>query len=319
MDKQLHDRFISNQNKGILWNLMSENGAFNGIPQENSKHVKEEFDTKIQSIGNIITPADNIIALNKRTILEMMQSMNKFRTYKNKNSEEIMSQNYNTADIAQQRQKIFDNELKLKQNEFEKFNTKPVPEKIDFADKLDTPIGSEMDKIVAEQIALREKQLTMVLGTQDKNAATSWISGTQDKSQINRREGLHPPANNRRGGTEPPAEPPKLKIGDSITMNIQEVIPERKKVNFAEPFVDTTIEDFMQLLKKTPPLEKQRAKNNINSESINSESINSESIHSESIHSESIHSESIHLESIHAMLSEILMNQAKIIQLLTKE
>jgi hypothetical protein len=144
-----------------------------------------------------------------------------------------MSANYNAADIAQQRQKVFENDLKQKQKDFDKFNNKQIPDKIDFADKADTPLGSEMDKILAEQIALREKQLNMVLETQDKTAASKWLQNgqTQPQQQVQ---------------TQP--QPNALKIGEAIRIEEPQLLSPRKKVNFVEPIAD----DFMSLLKKIP-------------------------------------------------------------------
>jgi hypothetical protein len=158
----------------------------------------------------------------------------------------IMSANYNAAEIAQQRQKVFENELKLKQTDFEKFNTKPTPAKIDFADKLDSPLGSEMDKILAEQIALREKQLNMVLETQDKNAASKWLQAGQSTIMTD---------------TASAIDKTNLKIGENINVDVQRFISPlpnpRKKVDFAEPISENiTTNDssnfFAHLLKKNP-------------------------------------------------------------------
>jgi hypothetical protein len=134
-----------------------------------------------------------------------------------------MTLTYSAAEIAQSRQKMFQDDLKNKKKEFDALNNTPVPEKIDFSDNLDAPMGSEMDKILAEQIALREKQLNMVLKTQDKEAANKWI---QNPGEV--KENI------------------KLKIGG-------EVLAEPVKVKRVV-FVDTVEnENFMSLLKKKEP------------------------------------------------------------------
>jgi hypothetical protein len=90
-----------------------------------------------------------------------------------------------------------------------------------------------MDKILAEQIALREKQLNMVLETQDKTAASKWLQNgqTQPQQQVQ---------------TQP--QPNALKIGEAIRIEEPQLLSPRKKVNFVEPIAD----DFMSLLKKIP-------------------------------------------------------------------
>ena len=218
----IYSQFISNQNKGMLWKLLCDNGTFNNIPDNKSTLVKIDFDRKVAMIGETIVNSDKLVELNKRTISEMVQNVSKYTSATGSGSNAIMP-NYNAADISQQRQKVFENELKQKQNEFEKFNNKPVPSKIDFSDKPDTPLGSEMDKILAEQIALREKQLNTVLETQDKTAASKWLQNGKENIQ--------------------------LTIGDNIKLEEHELISSPKKVHFIEPVKD----DFLSLLKKTAP------------------------------------------------------------------
>jgi hypothetical protein len=242
----IYSQFISNQNKGMLWKILCDNGTFNNIPDSKSTLVKIDFDRKVAMIGETIINSDKLVELNKRTISEMVQNISKYENSIGANAiganaiganaiganaiganaigANAIMPNYNSADISQQRQKVFENELKQKQNEFEKFNNKPVPGKIDFSDKPDTPLGSEMDKILAEQIALREKQLNTVLETQDKTAASKWLQNGKESVQ--------------------------LTIGENIKLEEHELISSPKKVHFIEPVKD----DFLSLLKKTTPI-----------------------------------------------------------------
>ena len=227
MSQSLYDTFTSNQNKGMIWNLLCNDGIFKTIPDHKANSVKEDFDQKIEKIARQITSTDNLVNLCKRLISEMMNDVDKYKQteiIRSKQKDETMTLSYSAAEIAQTRQKQFENELQNKKKEFDKLNTIQTPDKIDFSDNLDTPIGSEMDKILAEQIALREKQLNMVLQTQDKETATKWI---QKPNEIK--------------------EPIKLKIGENIEPKVKKVV-----------FADTLDNDFMSLLKKKdvpPPTE----------------------------------------------------------------
>jgi hypothetical protein len=237
LHSELYAKFTSNQNKGLVWKLLGDDGVFNGIPEGKSGLIKNEFDRKFALIASQLTPADNVINLDKRVMTEMIKDM---ALYKNNNEKEIM---YNAADLAQIKQQKFAAELSNKKKEFDNFTT-PVPEKIDFSDDLDTPIGSEMDKILAEQIALRENQLNMVLSVQDKAAATKWLQTPKERDVT------------------------KLKIGENVNIELasasaseaahaqaqaqaqaSEAARKPKKVVFA----DTLREDddnFLSLLKK---------------------------------------------------------------------
>lgn len=223
---EIYIKFTSLQNKGLIWKLLGDDGAFNSIPENKYILVKAEFDRKFEMISQEITPEDNLVNLDKRIIREMMQELIKYTLPSKVQPIEDM---YNAADIAQKRQKIFEAELSNKKKDFDTFNNVKVPEKIDFSDNLDSPMSGEMDKILAEQIALREKQLSMVLKTQDKEAATKWIQNPSDNVA---------------------PEPTKLKIGEKIQLDIKESI-KPKKVAFIENDNDL----FLTLLKKkdTPP------------------------------------------------------------------
>ena len=216
----MNQQFNSNENKGILWNLLSVNGAFNDIPETNAAKVKAEFEKIIATISSTISGNEQLVSLNKRVIGEMMRDIGKF-------AQALSPPIYNAAEISQQRQSRFNTDLKQKKTEYDKLNSTPIPAKIDFADKIDTPIGSEMDNMLAAQIALREKQLNLVLESQgqlqDKTAASKWLQNGQ-------------PSNNTH-----------IKIGENIKLETNELFVAKKKVQFTEP-----IDDFMSLLKKVP-------------------------------------------------------------------
>ena len=217
----MNQQFNSNENKGILWNLLSVNGAFNDIPETNAAKVKAEFEKIIATISSTISGNEQLVSLNKRVIGEMMRDIGKF-------AQALSPPIYNAAEISQQRQSRFNTDLKQKKTEYDKLNSTPIPAKIDFADKIDTPIGSEMDNMLAAQIALREKQLNLVLESQgqsqDKTAASKWLQNGQ-------------PSNTNT----------HIKIGENIKLETNELFVAKKKVQFTEP-----IDDFMSLLKKVP-------------------------------------------------------------------
>jgi len=250
---ELYKQFIANKNKGLVWDLLYADGAFNSVPDNQVDLIKADFDRKFETIASQINPNDNLINLDKRVISEMIKDMKKYRGTREavnreagtreagtreagtiNKTEALVNRDYNTAEISQRRQKVFQEELSNKQKDFDNFNNTPVPDKIDFADALDSPIGSEMDKILAEQIALREKQLHMVLKTQDKEAATKWIQNPSID------------------------EPAKLKIGENVNLDIPPQMKmdppvKLKKVNFLDlaPLAnDNNDDNFLALLKK---------------------------------------------------------------------
>lgn len=250
----MQKQFTSDNNKGIMWKLMVDNNIFHDIPENKAELIKNEFDKKISQIGSQITTTDQLVSLNKRVISEMVNELDRHRV---KGSHGVVGGQdpllYNSADIGQQRQQKFATELKNKQTEFEKLNNKQTPAKIDFLDKNeDMPIG-DMENLLAAQIAARERELNIVLGKQDKTAASNWIQNGQAPTaavQTNVPAAMH------------------LKIGEPIKIEEKEILNPVKKVTFMEGVPlgvppphdgidgiddnndDEGAEDFMTLLKK---------------------------------------------------------------------
>jgi len=243
---ELLNQFTANENKGLIWKLMCDKGIFTDIPNNKSLAVKDAFDITVDTISKQIASQDTLIELNKRVISEMI---NQKSNYVDPPRTE-MSLNYSAAEISQTRQKKFDDELTHKKQEFDKFNNVQVPEKIDFSDNLDTPFGSEIDKILADQIALRENQLNMVLETQDKDAANEWIQNPNITTNDSDEKKIS-----------------KLKIGEPIHIELSETKP--KKVNFVDIIPETQSQsqsqshhltnnennDFLSLLKTKDQVE----------------------------------------------------------------
>jgi hypothetical protein len=229
-------QLTSNQNKGLVWKLLTDSGAFQTIPEHKASAVKDEFDNKVNTVASLASPTDTLVTLNKRIISEMIVAMNNYKTTSANKAANKTDMVYNSSELLQQRQNAFQNELTTKKNEFERLNNVKVPDKIDFSDTLDAPIGSEMDKMLAEQIALREKQLYNVLEGQNKAEATKWLQNAQTvPSPIVQSD-----------------EPSKikLKIGEKIDINKMPL--KMKKVNFQDtaPQQMQESDNFMALLKR---------------------------------------------------------------------
>ena len=164
----LTNEFNSTKNKGTLWSLMYENGLFEGIESKYVNSVKNDFEKKISQISLNISQVDNLTILNKQVISDMMTNILKYKNIEQASHIQQPPPLITSTEITEQRQKVFNNVLQTKKNEFDSMMNKNIPNKIDFSDAADKPIGSEMDKILAETIAWREKQLNVVLETQDK-------------------------------------------------------------------------------------------------------------------------------------------------------
>lgn len=245
----LYNQFNSISNKGMIWNLLSNNNAFSNIPDNKYNLIKETFDKKISIMAEQIDESnDQLLNLNKKIISDMVVYLSDIKQKNNSNS---VPELYSANDLSKQRQKRLNDELIAKQNEFENLTKVNIPETPDFSDKLDTPIGSEMDKMIAEQIALREQQLNNLLNRQDIEEAKKWIDNNNNNDDV-----------------------VKLKIGEDINVdlnssNSSNSTSPKKQVSFSDNLVSHITsnnnnnnnntqqsidsDNFMALLKKKSP------------------------------------------------------------------
>jgi hypothetical protein len=169
--------FDTKENKGLIWNIMNESGVFKGIPDSYLDQVKRDFETKITSIKRNIQPKDTLTLLNKRVLSEMMVEMAKYRLA-------TIPSVVTSKDISTVRQQQFQNVLERKKEEFTNMLGNKPPSTIDFSDKMDRPIGSEIEDMIAATIARRNKDLNVVLENQDTVAAAKWLNAGSPNDSV---------------------------------------------------------------------------------------------------------------------------------------
>jgi hypothetical protein len=266
---------------------------------------------------------DNLVDLNKKMIASMMPNLNKYKQVivntPSSASAPIQPQTnrpFITAEeISQEKQTMFNRALQSKQEEFNNYNKKPVPENVDFSDGAqDKPIGAEMDKMLQDAINWRQKQLNMVYDNQDQTNALNWINKDQDPKQIQQAQIQQVQTQNIQQSMQN-NKSKILKIGqdtsldNNVVINIKENNQNQvsKKVNFSDKIenineINNNNNDFLSLLKR-------RSDHNSNESNIiqlnenNNMNINNSNAQDELI----------------KMLKEILANQCKILDLLTNK
>ena len=173
---------------------MNESGIFNGIQNDYLDIVKRDFENKITNIKMNIQPKDTLTLLNKRVLSEMMVDMGKYKnayanansnTYANANTNTYANANSNSSvytakDVSSQRQKLLTDNFEKKKDEFTSLIGNKPPASIDFSDKLDQPIGSEIENMLAATIARRENELNIVLEKNEMSipsaSAVKWLN-----------------------------------------------------------------------------------------------------------------------------------------------
>lgn len=214
--------FVSNQNKGIIWEILIEQKLFEGIDQKHKHEIKELFENTvlmIESQGKGLS----LMEKNKEVIKIMVLRLESF-----KGQPIISKREYTNEELHKEKQQVFENKLKKKQSEYDDMNIK-IPEKIDFSDKLDEKIGDKMDSLLAQAIASRERQLNQVIQTHNPENASKWITG-ENGNISNEINNFETQPKNLKIGNETQIQDNQIVILDKTKQNIDK----RMKVSFNE-------------------------------------------------------------------------------------
>jgi len=227
-DMSLPDKFISQDNKRLLWGIMVEHNVFNSISNKYVNNIKADFEEKIQRLKSTITGNDTILELNKKTILQMMEDVKKYK--------DTTPHHVPAAEVLNKKQVQFQKGLQTKQEEFNRLIQPVKPQTIDFSDKIDDePIGSEMDMKLSQTIAWREQQLSQVLEKQNPVEASEWINnGKKIIANATNANATNANATNANAAVKPlTISTNHIKIGEPTNIDESSFI-NLKKVSFAE-------------------------------------------------------------------------------------
>ena len=152
--------FASRENKELLWNVLYENSAFDGIPKENVMRVQELFE---QSILSMETKDTDLVALNKNFIGGFIQKIDGFKK--------------RSVPLAHGRKEQVNTEFQNKQQELTRLLNPKPPSDIDFSDSDDKPLDSKkIDDILEATIRQRELDLE-ISHPVGNNTEHKWLSG----------------------------------------------------------------------------------------------------------------------------------------------
>ena len=157
------DGFNTLKNKGILWELMYQNGTFNHLPQDNFENMKIIFEGLVQKHD---VSGKDITSKNKQVLIDMTQHVNKMKQNVSGNTNPYNMHPVTANEISNQRRAQFENNLNKRQREFDELVQRPVPKEIDFSDKADAPIVGSMDQMLEDVMAKRERDFNMVTSEQ---------------------------------------------------------------------------------------------------------------------------------------------------------
>ena len=167
----------SNANKALLWALLTEEHVFAGLSDSSLQHVVTLFETAIHTTINSYaqdnsssslfekqnsSPQMVLSTLNKEVIKRVMIEM---AQYKPSSASSAPVSLYKSADIQEARIKDITSKVKVLENDMNSLLILKKPQEIDFSDKKiddDVPIGENMDQLIKDALASRERELELI-------------------------------------------------------------------------------------------------------------------------------------------------------------
>ena len=167
--------FNSKQNKGMLWNTLSEAGCFEGLQNSDYTTVKQHFE---QSIMMSTKNKGSVLDINKQFISYFSNYLQQFKS-KNVEPSNELQQVYSSDARLKASQDQFNYALQSRQSERQTSEPKkPVNISFNSNDKEDKPI-KDMDAQLAKMMA--DRKLDINVNNNDKQKAESWINNGQDR------------------------------------------------------------------------------------------------------------------------------------------
>lgn len=165
----------SNANKALLWSLLTEEHVFAGLSDSSLQPVVTLFETAIHTTINSYAQQDGSVfekqnsspqmvlsTLNKEVIKRVMTEM---AQYKPSAASSAPMSLYKSADIQEARIKDITSKVKVLENDMNSLLILKKPQEIDFSDKKiddDMPIGENMDQLIKDALASRERELELI-------------------------------------------------------------------------------------------------------------------------------------------------------------
>ena len=172
--------YLSNSNKELLWGILQESDVFNNIPDNKFNNVKQIFETTMRDIS-IKMNNNNLMEQNKFTIEHLMSKINADKqNYYTESESSKLKVVYRAQDIQKERNIELNSKLEEHRNNMTTLINPKKPTDINFADTNDDddkPIGDDMDRLISERLASRERELEIPSLTTE---GEKWLNTTSN-------------------------------------------------------------------------------------------------------------------------------------------
>ena len=175
--------FHSNENKAMLWTLLSEQGLFNGIEGSRVPEVRKIFENSITQLSE---NGGDLMTLNKEFVQKMLKVLPMFKGMAPPQSGKrkgAIQEVYNAEKIQNNRIDKFNSKLSNVKNEFDSMIKLKKPNEIDFSDTKQNNYNSNIDQDLAAAIASRQLDMEQMVSSKQssKQEAEAWIN-SENKS-----------------------------------------------------------------------------------------------------------------------------------------
>lgn len=145
----------TNENKEMLWELLRDNNAFQGLTNTQYNNVITIFNTTLNQTSSSNKP---LMEQNKEFISSMLQKLNaiKINTIQDSVKNNIVDTNVMThQEIQKQKRNEFENNLEQRRQEFTKYMKIHIPDEIDFNDKNEEEPIKNVESLIHEKMKER--------------------------------------------------------------------------------------------------------------------------------------------------------------------
>jgi len=164
--------FLGKENKGLLWSLLQDNNTFEGLSNDKFPFVQKKFEDILKDV-NIQYNNTGLLEKNKVAIEMSIDMINKEKRDTNKKVQII----YKAEDLQDERKLKLNQEYNEQKQNLDMLINPSKPAEINFNDKNndydDRPIGDDMDRLIAERMASRERELEIPKVSEE---AKKWIN-----------------------------------------------------------------------------------------------------------------------------------------------
>lgn len=207
--------FSGNENKALLWSVLHGGGKFVGIPDNQVPAIKEIFEQTIYNMSEHCRRLNqplNLNAINKEAVViickkleavkmqqsQQQQQQQRQQSYQNPPQQSYQKKQqqvpqletiYRAEDVQKERQNAFQAEFKKKEEEMSSILKLKKPEEINFTDDVyDKPIGDDMERLLAEALASRERELEQIKNVFTPESDSSHVGSNSNKNKEQNKE-----------------------------------------------------------------------------------------------------------------------------------